>query len=82
MNNTDKSALMRKLEEKTKDADPSSNITDKTDFYILDAMFFFRTLPPLPQSFGGVARVVLERSCSYADTVHTVCVTDMTSHLV
>lgn len=35
MNKTDKSALMRKLEEKTKDADSCSNITDKTDFYIL-----------------------------------------------
>ena len=49
MNKTEKSALMRILEERTPiNKEPLDNY-----IYIIDTMFFLRTLPELPPTFGG-----------------------------
>lgn len=45
------------------------------DAYVIDAMFFIRTLPSAPPSFGGVARSVLQQACANAREVHLVYVT-------
>ena len=69
MNKTDKTALMKKLEAKgTESNDPS-----QIDAYILDAMFFLRTLPELPPTFGGMARLILQKVCAFSKIVHIVC---------
>ncbi len=69
MNKTDKSALMIKLEAKgTNDGEP-----DKVDVYLIDAMFFLRTLPNLPPTFGGIAKTIFQQACSNAQVVHIVC---------
>ena len=69
INKTDKSTLMKKLE-----AEAIANTQpDHTDVYILDAMFFLRTLPELPPTFGGLARVILQHACSFSKVIHIVC---------
>ena len=36
-------------------------------------MFFLRTLPSLPPTFGGIAMVILQHACSFAQVVHIIC---------
>ncbi len=51
----------------------ANNEPDSVDAYLIDAVFFIRTLPPLPSSFSGVARSILQRVCTNAKTVHLIC---------
>ena len=69
MNKTAKSTLMEKLEALGTGNDEPSSV----DAYLIDAMFFLRTLPTLPSSFGGVARLILQHACTNAKTVHVIC---------
>ena len=68
MNKTSKSALMEKLEEMGK----TNELPNEADAYIIDAMFFIRTLD-LPSTFGGVAMTILQQACSNGEVVHLVC---------
>ena len=68
MNKTDKSALMKKLEKNAKKEKP-----DDVDAYFIDAMFFLRTVPNLPGTYGGVAQAILQHACKLAEEVHIVC---------
>lgn len=69
MNKTDKSAIMKKLEKKgTENSEPGQVDTCK-----LDAMFFLRTLPDLPPTFGGIAELRLQKASAYSKVVHIVC---------
>lgn len=69
MNKTSKSKLMEVLEAMgTCNTEPTT-----VDAYLIDAMFFIRTLPSLPPSFGGVARLILQQACANAREVHLVC---------
>ena len=68
MNKTEKSALMRALEERV----PTNNDVMDKNTYIIDTMFFLRTLPELPPTFGGIAKVVLQHACSFLQNVHIV----------
>lgn len=61
MNKTEKSALMRRLEERV----PVNKEPLDKNTYIIDTMFF-RTLPELPSTFGGLAKVVLQHACSFS----------------
>ena len=71
-NKTDKAVLMRKIESEHRSS--TERRPDKGNIYLIDAMFFFRTLPfQLPSSFAGVARVVLAEACKFAHTVHLIC---------
>jgi hypothetical protein len=45
----------------------------QVDAYILDAMFFLRTLPDLPQTFGEFTRLILQKACSFSKVVHIIC---------
>ena len=66
MNKTEKSALMRRLEERV----PNNKEPLDKSTYIIDTMFFLRTLPELPPTFGGIAKVVLQHACSFSQDVH------------
>ena len=55
MNKTNKSALMAKLEGKGDSNEEPSLV------YVIDAMFFLRTLPELPSTFGGIAKMILHK---------------------
>jgi hypothetical protein len=68
MNKTPKSALMDKLEARG----TTNDAPQKTDVYIIDAMFFLRTLQ-LPSTFGGIAMTILELACHNAEVVHIAC---------
>lgn len=68
MNKTSKSVLMGKLEEFT----TNNDLPQRTDVYIIDAMFFLRTLN-LPATFGGIAMTVLKQACCNAKVIHIVC---------
>ena len=68
MNKTEKSALMRILEERA----PANKEPLGKSTYILDTMFFLRTLPELPPTFGEIAKVVLQHACSFSQEVHIV----------
>ncbi len=60
---------MRKLEAKgTNDGEP-----DRVDVYLIDEMFFLRTLPNLPPAFGGIAKTILQQACSFGWFVHIIC---------
>ena len=69
MNKTDKSTLMKKLEAKSTNNEQPANV----DVYLIDAMFFLRTLPSLPPTFGGIAMVILQHACSFAQVIHIIC---------
>ena len=62
MNKTEKSALMRILEERA----PVNKEPLGKSSYIL------RTLPELPPTFGEIAKVVLQHACSFSQDVHVV----------
>ena len=68
MNKTEKSALMRTIEERT----PINKEPLDKNTYIIDTMFFLQTLPELPPTFGGIAKVVLQHACSFSQDVHIV----------
>ena len=69
VNKTDKSSLMKKLEGMGQmNTEPSC-----VDVYIIDAMFFLRTLVDIPSNFGQLARLILQKAISFARTVHIVC---------
>ena len=68
MNKTDKSTLMKKLEKNAKKEKP-----DDVDTYFFDAMFFLRTVPILPGTYGGVAQAILQHACKLAEEVDIVC---------
>ena len=69
MNKTNKSALMVKLEGKG----DSNKEPSLVDMYVIDAMFFLRTLPELPSTFGGIAKMILQKAFAFAKEVHIVC---------
>ena len=69
MNKTNKSALMAKLEGKW----DSNKEPSLVDVYAIDAMFFLGTLPELPSTFGGIAKMILQKACAFAKEVHIVC---------
>ena len=69
MNKTNKSAVMVKLEGKGDSKKESSLV----DVYVMDAMFFLRTLPELPSTFGGIAKMILQKASAFAKEVHIVC---------
>ena len=55
MHKTDKLALMKKVEKNAKKKQPGD-----VDAYFIDAMFFLRTVPNLPGTYGGVAQAILQ----------------------
>ena len=67
-NKTDKSRLLRKLEE-----DFDSRPPDAIDVCVVDAMFFIRTLSSLPATFGGIAELILRKLCSMSNRIDFVC---------
>ena len=69
MNKTNKSALMVKLEGKG----DSNKEPSLVDMYVIDAMFFLRTLPELPSTFDGIAKMILQKAYAFAKEVHIVC---------
>ena len=69
MNKTTKSKLMEVFEA----MGTHNNEPPTVDIYLIDAMFFIRTLPSLPLTFGGVARLILQQACTNAQEVHLVC---------
>ena len=69
MNKTNKSVLMVKLEGKG----DSNKERSLVDVYVIDAMFFLRTLPELPSTFGGIAKIILQTAWAFAKEVHIVC---------
>ena len=36
-------------------------------------MFFLRTLPEFPPTFSGMARLILQKACTFSKVVHIVC---------
>ena len=77
MHRTAKCALMDKLEPMgTTNAQPDTS----SDVCLIDTMFFLRTLPSLPATFGGLAKTILKHACSFAATVHIVCDTYEQGH--
>lgn len=69
MNKTDKSSLMRKLESKS--IDHTQPV--KADVYLIDFMYFLRTMTDLPATFGGIAKVILKYACTYGNIIHLIC---------
>ena len=69
MNKTNKSVLMVKLEGKG----DSNKEPSLVDVYVIDAMFFLRTLPELLSTFGGIAKMILQTAWAFAKEVHIVC---------
>ena len=69
MNKTNKSVLMVKLEGKG----DSNKEPSLVDVDVIDAMFFLRTLPELPSTFGGIAKMILQTAWAFAKEVHIVC---------
>ena len=59
---------MRTTEETT----PVNKEPQNKNTYIIDTIFFLQTLPELPVTFDGIAKVVLQHSCSFSQDVHTV----------
>ena len=48
-------------------------VKNVADVYLIDFMYFIRTIPPvLPATFGELARVILKHACSVARTVHII----------
>ena len=68
INKTDKSKLLHKLEEKVE-----SNLPQKIDTMIMDAMFFLHTIINPPSSFGKLAEEFLQKICSMAPRIDFVC---------
>lgn len=56
LNKTDKSKLMRKLEKLTNNEPPL-----ETDIVIVDAMFFIHTLQDPPNTYGKLAKEILQK---------------------
>ena len=68
INKTDKSKLLHKLEEKVE-----SNLPQKIDTMITDAMFLLHTIINPPSSFGKLAEELLQKICSMAPRIDFVC---------
>ena len=69
MTKTAKSSLTKNTEVRT-----SWNKEPNTiDVYLIDTMFLLHTLSSLPAMFGGVAKTILSKACSFALQVHLVC---------
>ena len=64
MNKTDKSKLLHRLEQTTDSNDPISVYAT-----LVDAMFFLHTLVNPPNTFGGIAHLVLEKLCQMSERV-------------
>lgn len=70
MNKTDKSKLMKLLENKVHSTAPSAN---EINVYVVDAMFLIQSYSHFPDTFGGVAKTILTCICKLAKHVHFVC---------
>ena len=68
MNKTDQSKLLHRLEQTTDSNDPIS-----VDATLVDAMFFLHTLVNPPNTFGGIAHLVLEKLCQMSERVDFTC---------
>ena len=64
MDKTDKSKLLHRLEQTTDSNDPISVYAT-----LVDAMFFLHTLVNPPNTFGGIAHLVLEKLCQMSERV-------------
>ena len=69
MNKTARSSLARKIENRIISNIEPSNI----DVYMIDTMFLVHTLSSLPATYGGLAKTILSKACSFASQVHLVC---------
>ena len=67
MNKTSKCTLMDTVEA----MGTSDNMPVRTDAYIIDTMFFLRTLS-MPATYGGMAMYILKQACSNGQVVHIV----------
>ena len=62
---------MKKLEKNAKKEQPGD-----VDACFIDAMFFLRTVPNLPGTYGGVAQTILQHACKLAEEVHIILICD------
>lgn len=67
MNKTSKCTLMDTVEA----MGTSDDMPVRTDAYIIDIMFFLRTLS-MPATYGGMAMSILKQACSNGEVVHIV----------
>ena len=66
MNKTAKSSLARKIENRIISNIEPSNI----DVYMIATMFLVHTLSSFPVTYGGLAKTILSKACSFASQVH------------
>ena len=68
INKTEKSKLLRKLEQNVNSQQPQD-----IDACAVDAMFLILALKNLPSTFGGLAKQMLSKLCDFASRVDFIC---------